>query len=235
MTKEKKIIIFNIIFALIVVAFDVVYAIFSNPWVFKTTTSLLFVAGGVVNLVFVYRAGFAEDKHKRFAILMMIGLIFAMLGDIFLIPKALFIVGAGLFAVGHVFFFVAYIQLVKINWKDLLIAGIIFVASLLVILLYDGFTFEGPMQVVVIIYALIISCMLGKSAGNLLSKDMSNWAKWLIFIGSVMFFLSDLFLLFNVFANAGVVFDNLCLAFYYPAEVLLAMSIYYSSRKKEIK
>jgi len=230
MTKEKKIILFNIIFAVIVVAFDVIYAIFSNPWVFKTTTSMLFVAGGVVNLIIAYRSGFADNKYKKFAYLMMIGLIFAMLGDILLIPKELFIVGAGLFAVGHVFFYIAYLQLSKFSWRDIICSAIIFTASLLVILLYKGFTFEGIMQIVVIIYALIISLMLGKALSNLFVKDMPTLSKWIIFIGSLMFFLSDLFLLFYMFGGKLIVFDNLCLGFYYPAEVLLATSIYYASR-----
>ncbi len=232
MTKEKKIQIFNIIFAALVVAFDVVYALVGNAWVFKTITSALFVLGGAINLFFAYKVGFADPKYKRFSILMMIGLIFAMLGDILLIPPELFIVGAGLFAVGHIFFFVAYMQLARLNWRDLVIAAAIFLISLLVILLYD-FHFEGIMQIVVIVYALIISLMLGKSISNLWRKDVSRLAKWLIFVGSLMFFLSDLFLLFNVFGGLGIIFDMLCLAFYYPAEVLLASSIYYSSRMTE--
>ena len=230
MTKEKKILLFNIAFALFVVTFDIIYAIFSNPWVFKTTTSLLFVAGGVVNLIFAYKVGFKAKNFKKFTNFMMIGLIFAMLGDILLIPEELFIVGAGLFAVGHVFFYIAYIQLSKFSWRDVICSAGIFTISLLVILLYDGFVFEGIMQIVVIIYALIISLMLGKALSNLFVKDMPTLSKWIIFIGSLMFFLSDLFLLFNVFGGLGVVFDNLCLAFYYPAEVLLATSIYYASR-----
>lgn len=49
-------------------------------------------------------------------------------------------------------------------------------------------------------------------------------------LGSLLFFLSDLMLLFNVFGDVSRIFDIMCLVFYYPAEVLLAISITYSGR-----
>ena len=50
-------------------------------------------------------------------------------------------------------------------------------------------------------------------------------------IGSILFFVSDLALLFNVFGNGGVIADNICLLTYYPAQGLLALAVYLASRK----
>ena len=159
---------------------------------------------------------------------MLIGLFFAMLGDILL--EIEFIIGAALFAIGHIFYFIAYNTLQTFKTKDFLIASCIFVPSILIILLVPIFDFGGTlMQIVCIIYALIISLMVGKAISNVLeNKSILNI---LITIGSCLFFLSDFMLLFNVFADIHIIFGILCLATYYPAEIFLAYSISKSTNK----
>ena len=49
-------------------------------------------------------------------------------------------------------------------------------------------------------------------------------------LGTLLFFLSDLMLVFNQFARAGEIFDFLCLLLYYPAECFLALSVLFSRR-----
>lgn len=237
MLKDKKIFIINMIALALIVAMDLVYILCTNVTkpvsvTIKTVTSALFVATGVVNYIYARKSGFEAKKYSEFALCMLIGLVFAMLGDVVL--EFQFEIGAGLFALGHVMFLISYTRLNKINWKDLLIICGIIVIALLIIFFYDGFNFSTFDLVVVVVYAVIISCMLGKSAGNLFDKEQSNLAKWLIFVGSLCFFLSDLFLLFRIFAHLGRTFSILCLTFYYPAEWMLAVSVFYSSRK-EIK
>ncbi len=106
-----------------------------------------------------------------------------------------------------------------------------FAIALLIIFLYPKFEF-GSMLVVVIVYALIISLMLGKAGGNLRLKENKH-LNLIIFFGALMFFLSDLMLLFNVFASAPYIFDILCLVLYYPAEFVLAFSIYFAGAHSE--
>ena len=90
------------------------------------------------------------------------------------------------------------------------------------------------MTLLVLLYALIISVMVGKSATLFKGNKI---IACVIFIGSLMFYLSDMFLMFNVFGNMGKIFSILCLVFYYPAEYVLASSIgvveIISSLKKE--
>ena len=135
MSVFKKLVIFNIIALTIILISDIVYACVGIPYVFKTLTSLLFVVSGIVNFWFAAKTGFAEAKHKRFAILMLIGLVFAMAGDILLIESSLFVFGAAMFAVGHIFFFVAYMQLTRFCVRDLICSVIVFSLALVVILL----------------------------------------------------------------------------------------------------
>ncbi len=220
---KKSVLITNLILILAVLVGDVFYILNGSIWV-KGLTSLGFVAIGIVNFIYLLKN---KPNDKRFAIFMLAGLAFSMLGDIFL--EIIFILGAGLFAVGHVFYFVAYCFLVKPRWLDLIISACIAVPSILVITLVPVFNFGGIlMQMVCIVYALVISCMVGKAVGNYI-KFKSLFAL-IIMIGSILFFFSDLMLLFNVFADVSRVFGVLCLATYYPAQILLGVSLLFCKK-----
>lgn len=213
----KSIQLLNLVLFMLLIALDVAYIV-ADGIVLKSIASAVFVLVGIVNLVYAVR----KKAPLKFPIAMMIGLVFAMLGDIIL--EIEFIIGAVLFAVGHIFFFVSYCFLVRFNYKDLIYGAIIFVPSLLFIVLAPIFEFDGAlMEIVCVVYALIICLMVGKAISNVVKNK--NVTTIIILIGSIMFFLSDLMLLLNVFAGLPVV-GIICLVLYYPAEFLLAYSIY---------
>ena len=215
---KKTILLTNIFLIIAVLVGDVFYMI-NGLILVKALTSLGFVAIGVVNFIYLLKN---KTEEKRFAIFMLAGLVFSMLGDIFL--EIIFILGAGLFAVGHVLYFVAYCFLVKPRWLDLIISSCIAVPSVLVITLVSIFNFGGIlMEMVCIIYALVISCMVGKAVGNYVK--FKSALTLVIMVGSILFFFSDLMLLFNVFADVSRVFGVLCLSSYYPAQILLGLSL----------
>lgn len=223
--KNKTLLILNVVFFVAILVFDILLLCFREPYIYKTIPSVLFVLCGVLNFIYVFKL---EQRNKVFKYLMLIGLIFACLGDIVLIDY--FVIGAILFAIGHIFFFISYSVLQKIKLRDILIALGIFLVSLIVILVPQIFDF-GEMLPVVIVYAFIISFMLGKAISNVIEKEYRFENIW-IMIGSILFFLSDLMLLFNVFTDISIVFDIICLILYYPAEFILASSIYYSNIKR---
>ena len=223
--KNKTLLILNVVFFVAILVFDILLLCFREPYIYKTIPSVLFVLCGVLNFIYVFKL---EQRNKVFKYSMLIGLIFACLGDIVLIDY--FVIGAILFAIGHIFFFISYSVLQKIKLRDISIALGIFVVSLIVILVPQIFDF-GEMLPVVIVYAFIISFMLGKAISNVIEKEYRFENIW-IMIGSILFFLSDLMLLFNVFTDISIVFDIICLILYYPAEFILASSIYYSNIKR---
>lgn len=238
MTKNHKIAIWvNAVFAYLIVFFSTLYitrrffevSIMQSPYILKTISSVLFVLCGLFNLLYCVKTKMISNL--KFMVFMFAGLFFAMLGDILLID--FFVVGALLFGIGHILFLAGFCMLSKIHWQDFVVAGGIFIIALLVIFLYPNFEFNG-MLVVAVAYALVISLMLGKAGANLRLKQ-NRTLNVIIFIGALMFFLSDLMLLFNVFASAPYLFDILCLVLYYPGEFILAFSIYfagaYSSNK----
>ena len=226
--KRNFINLFNIAFLILQIAGDIIYMVVGNPYVWKVFASLTFFFGGVVNLVYVLTNKEDCGENKNYKYFMLVGLFFAMLGDIVLIDY--FAIGAVLFAIGHIWFFIAYCTLYKVNAKDIICSLIIFVLALIVELCLPIFDYNG-MLALVIVYAFIISFMLGKAISNIVFNG-KNVTNLIIVAGSVLFFLSDLMLLFDVFGNVGMWADRLCLIFYYPAEFLLAISIYYASKTK---
>ena len=221
---NKKVLIFNSIAQPILFIVDILYMVFGGLWL-KGVTSGIFVAIALVNLYLVNREG--ATIGGRFKIFMCIGLGICFLADILL--NLVFIVGALVFAIGHVFYFLSYVELDKFTLKDIYCTLAIAVPSVLVLVLYP-FDYQG-IFIVIIFYALIISCMVGKAISLMLFSKCHLVSRIIIMVGSILFFVSDLALLFNVFGNGGVTADNICLLTYYPAQGLLALSVYLASRQ----
>jgi len=228
MKNLQKIDIFNIVFLICSIISDACYLFVpASEYITKTIASMVFVIGGLVNLIYVIKNKNNYAQHPKFKWFMMIGLVFACMGDLFLID--IFVLGVAFFALGHVFYFMSFCFVQPFKLKDIIYGLLIFIPSLLLILLYKGFNFEG-MKFLIIIYALIISLMLGKSLQNFISNR--TFYNIIVFIGATMFFLSDFFLLFRLFAGMGRVGSILCLIFYYPAQFVLASSITVVSKSK---
>lgn len=220
----KKISIFNLLMAISLAIADVFFIVFGSLLT-KTIASLIFVLIGFINLIYLFKI---KKENSVSAYLLFIGLCFACLGDIFL--EIQFIIGAILFAIGHVFYFVSYCKIVKFQWKDLLFSALFFIPSLCVILFVPIFDFGGlVLQILCCVYALVISIMLGKATANFVKAKTS--LNIVTLIGSVLFFFSDLMLLFSVFASVSNAFLVLCLSTYYPAEFMLAYSILKHKKK----
>lgn len=220
---KKTFNILNILLILAVCVGDILYMI-DRTLLTKSLTSAGFVLLGIINLIYHCKN---HLNHRNFAITMVVGLTFAMLGDIIL--EIEFIIGAALFAIGHIFYFIAYCFLLKFQWKDLIYGAVIFVPVTLFIILAPIFDFGGIlMEMVCIVYALIISCMVGKAISNFVREK--SLLHLIILIGSALFMFSDFMLLLNVFADMPRVIGILCLATYYPAECLLAFSIYKTNK-----
>ena len=214
--------ILNAILVCAVLAGDVCYTMFGGLWL-KGLTSGFFVLLGIVNLIYLV---LRKSKHVKFGLIMLVALVFSMIGDIVLnLGETGFMIGAGIFAIGHIFYFISYGVLQKFKWTDLIASMVIFVPSCLVITLVPIFDFGGIlMEIICVIYALIISLMLGKAIANLIREK--SWINLIVVIGSFLFFFSDLMLLFSNFAEVSRIFDILCLATYYPAQCVLGCSLF---------
>lgn len=191
----------------------------------------MFVVIGFINLMYCIKS----KTNLKFPIWMIVGLICAMVGDVLIILN--FYLGVSAFAVGHIFYFISYCMLEKINSRDLLCGIIISAIALSVILFTPFLNFrDALMQGVCCAYAIIISFMVGKAISNLLKGN--SLINIIIVIGSILFFISDFMLMLELFGNiSGAIY--LCLGTYYPAQFLLAFSLFFyasinlSQQKKE--
>ena len=222
--KSKIMLVFNIIMPILIVAADICFiTIDCSAYITKTIASTLFVVCSLVNFI-VFAKNYNKDI-KMYAIFMLIGTFFSMAGDILLIDYFMF--GAISFAVGHILYLIAYLFLQKFNIKDLIMWLFLCAICACVILIPQIYNFKGLM-ILILVYACVISGMLAKSFNNFFfNRNYNNIVFGFLFLGSIMFFLSDMMLLFYNFAGGGFVFDVICLSLYYPALAVLSTSIWY--------
>ena len=139
---KKNIFIINLCLMGLILALDISYMFYRALWL-KSLTSLVFVAAGVVNLLFAKK----QNAGLKFPIILCVALAVAMLGDI--IINIEFMAGAIIFAVGHVFYFVAYCVLNKFKAFDLVYAFGIAVPSMAIVLFAPGLDYGGNIMKII--------------------------------------------------------------------------------------
>jgi uncharacterized membrane protein YhhN len=199
----------------------VCYDIFGGLWL-KGVTSAWFVALGSVNL---WAVRTLPEKQLRFFLLMAAGLFCGMCADVLL--GVMFFAGIGVFALGHVLYLAAFYTLEKFSLRDLGFIAPIAVISMFVVVGTPWITVTDPMLKNMLLgYALVISAMLGKAISNCV-REPSLYRRMLV-IGSVMFWFSDLMLAFDMFGQPSRLTWILCSYSYWPAQNLLAHSLYHA-------
>ena len=216
----------NIILFVCMGVLCVTYA-FVGGTVMKAVTGSVFLLQGVWNLIFAL----LTKKERPFAVILFVGLGLCLAGDVIL--NFSFIPGALLFGLGHTAYFAAWLKKGKCCLLDFLVSGGIFLVAAALIVFYPAFSFGGSvMMAVCLVYALVLSLMAGKAIANAVKKASAG--NLVILVGSVLFALSDIALLFYLFAGANPTANTICLFTYFPAQSLLAFSAYLvSSQKKD--
>jgi len=214
---KKSFITSNAIVLTLMLIFDIWY-MFGGGLFAKSIASIMFVIAGLINFNYCIK----NKSDLKFPKWMLVALTCAMLADILLVIN--FYLGVVVFAIGHVFYFVSYCMLEKFNRKDLICGSGVFAVALSVILFTPFLEFGNTfMKSVCCAYALIISLMVGKAISNLLKEK--NAIYMTIVIGSILFFVSDFMLMLDKFGNIPGT-SYLCLGTYYPAQFILASSIF---------
>jgi uncharacterized membrane protein YhhN len=192
----------------------------SNYLISKTICSTLFVLTGLASLLFI-------DIPNRYAIMIMVALILGWIGDVFLVyyqtPKW-FITGLVSFLVGQIIYGSAFISYIGVSWFDVAIYfGILSIAMLI----YPKTNLMlKKMKIPDFAYVLIVLFMFTAAISSLYKSGINSTTTMLIAFGGLLFIISDLilaFVLFDKTASKSLTAFNL--AFYYSAQVLLALSI----------
>ena len=221
MRKQKKIYqILNSILLILAMACLFYYDYEGGLWL-KGVTSSWFLMLGIVNLIFAYHSRF---KKKGVVWLLVLGLLSTMIADVML--GIHFILGGCLFAFGHILYFAAYCVLERFHKKDLLCIVIVGAVSLFFVIGTPFIRLEdSSLTYLLTAYAIIISCMLGKAVGNVLTR--TSLTRYLLLIGSLLFWFSDLMLALNMFGDGGRLAGSLCMYTYWPGQYLLGHTLYH--------
>ena len=220
--KKKPLLTINCILLACAMVCLVCYDIFGGLWL-KGVTSSWFVVLGAVNL---WCARKSDRKRLCFLLLIEAGLFCGMCADVLL--GIAFFAGVGVFALGHVLYLVAFYTLEKFSRQDLLLIVPLAAISMFVVAGTPWITVEDPfMKKLLLGYALVISAMLGKAISNLIRHPSP--ARWLMAIGCVMFWFSDLMLAVDMFGQGSRLTWILCSYSYWPAQNILAHSLYHTN------
>lgn len=191
------------------------------PIALKTSASLFFVLTGLCGCI-------KNKGNRRFARLVLIALICSMAGDVCLAIEKnqgmIFVLGVACFAIAHVFYSVSFCSVCRVCKKDI-IAVVILFAGGVVLLCVGNFDFQGLLPVL-LGYAAVVSFMMIKALSLYRSREGRQRAVWLIMVGGVLFYLSDMVLLFWLF-GIGVPKEvqSINWVLYYLAQGCIAASL----------
>ncbi len=199
----------------------VCYDIFGGLWL-KGVTSGWFVLLGSVNLWSVRKLGW---KQLRFFVLMEAGLFCGMCADVLL--GIAFFAGMGAFALGHLMYLAAFVSLEKFCLRDLKVTVPLAFISVFLAVGTPWIPVTNPLlKKLVSCYALLISIMLSKAIANLVCRP--TLLRWLLVIGSFLFWFSDLSLAVDMFGQSSRLTWIFCAYAYWPAQNILAHSLFYA-------
>ena len=223
--REKSLRRGNIVLMICAALCLVCYDIFGGLWL-KGVTSSWFVALGALNL---WAARKLKWRQLRFFVLAAAGLFCGMCADVLL--GIAFFAGVGVFALGHILYLAAFCSLEKVGKRDALLFLPIAVVSIFFVVGTPWIRVEEPfMRKLLIGYALIIAAMLSKAISNLI-REPSPY-RWLLAIGSVMFWFSDLMLAVDMFGQPTRLTWILCSYSYWPAQSIIAHSLFHKWKQE---
>jgi len=181
----------------------------------KTILSCLFIVTAVVQ----------PHPDPGYYYILLIGLFFCLGGDVFLaLPQErMFLFGLVSFLLGHVFFVICFFYVADVNQWTLIGAVIgLIVGGIVIIWLRPHL---GSMKVPVIVYIIVITAMVVGAWTIFGDGRYSLAGRLMVFIGALIFCLSDIFVARDRFLKTEFSNRLLGLPLYYGGQFLLAFSV----------
>ncbi|MEJ2210343.1 MAG: lysoplasmalogenase, partial [Anaerolineae bacterium] len=152
------------------------------------------------------------------------GLVLSLGGDVALMFKSksrMFLIGLVLFLLAHVVYAIAFTAWNGFHPQDL-ISGAVLLAVAVAVFLYlrPGL---GRMQGPVLFYVVVICFMVNRAISTFFGETFTLTQAWLLSVGAVLFWLSDLVLAVNRFRHPFEA-NRLGLFLYYGGQLLIALS-----------
>jgi len=166
-------------------------------------------------------------QNLTYGIGVLVGLCLSFGGDVALMfqeNRKAFLLGLGLFLLAHVAYTVVFASLGRLSAWDVVSAAV---------LLAVGVGFYrliapnlGKMRVPVIAYMVVISVMVNRALSTLASPIFGSSQAWMVAIGAVLFYISDVILAAARFWRLWR-YHRISLVFYYGGQMLIALAASY--------
>lgn len=189
----------------------------------KAVASALFAAGALAFLLFACLR--REKGYHLYKYLILLAALFCLAGDAAIDSNT--IVGIILFAVGNILYIAAFQSLNCVGWSTVIPAAALFIFCICWILfLIPPYVHLGALAPAIIIYAAIICVMFGRALGVLFDNAIDIRVRVCVFLGALLFAVSDVFLTQRDYSGSGefTIFVKLNLMTYYPAQYFLTFS-----------
>lgn len=181
-----------------------------------------YVTKPLTTVLIIAVAGLAgASAAPAYKTLVLAGLVFSLLGDAALMfPDKLFIAGLVAFLAAQVLYIFAFRPGAGVTVPVMTFLPFVLFGLLMFFLLAPGL---GPMKLPVLVYIGAITTMAGFAAGRYI--NMGGLRPLLAFLGAVLFLVSDSLLAYDRFAKKFALARILVLGTYFPAQLLIALSI----------
>lgn len=192
----------------------------------KTLCSGTFLALGIVSAI--YSGGF----DSLYAKLIVTALFCSLIGDIFLhgTPNTFSVILGGLgFLSAHILFIIAFVKAMGLpvfSIKNFIAIGIIFCVFAFIYYLLK--LKAGKLFIPIVIYSLVLCFMLVKAINlGIFVFSERPVGSILLILGATLFVASDFTLGISFLGNRTYLKQALNVAFYFPAQTFIALTIYF--------
>ena len=179
----------------------------------------------VLSCLFIVAALVQPHPIPEYFYLLLIGLIFCLGGDVFLaLPQErAFLLGLVSFLLGHILYVICFFYVADVSyWTGIgCLAGL----AVSVPVFFWLRPYLGSMLKPVIAYIIVITVMVIGAWTVLGDAGLNRSGRWLIFVGAVSFYLSDLFVARDRFLKSEFTNRLVGLPMYYLGQFLLAFSV----------
>jgi uncharacterized membrane protein YhhN len=187
---------------------------------YRQPRQLFYLFKPLTMLLIFLVANLGNADQTIYKLLIAAGLVFSLAGDVLLmLPLEQFRAGLTAFLLAHLFYISAFLSLIdSLHWWPPVILLIIGTCFILYI-----FPKLGSQKIPVILYIGVILVMVW-TAGEVLYQD-PQIGTWFVFVGAILFVVSDLILALNRFQNMFNSARALNLTAYFTAQLLIASSV----------
>jgi uncharacterized membrane protein YhhN len=193
----------------------------SSRYLLKPLSTLLIIVVALLALS-------SPAANTAFTLWVTAGLLLSLGGDVALMFESSrwFIAGLVFFLMAHIVYAIGFTLFNGFHSQDLISAAALLAAAVVVFAyLRPGL---GNMQVPVILYILVICFMVNRAISTFFGTTFTGTQAWLLSVGAILFWLSDLVLAVNRFRHPFPA-NRLSLFLYFGGQLLIALSPSYFS------